>query len=290
MFLQGRANLNDNAFRNLSKYTWLNQSDVFTGEIEQAVYSDYIDKNGTMGSKINITVCNDQTMQKAGFAIFVFRKGSQTFSGHVSQIMYHAGIDIDHCNGLDMVEMKNKNGEVVTSGKTKTPVYTIPCLRGTAITVMLKRTGEGIDRDNNPMPFLELFGWEIFNAQGFSANECKYGDCIIEKKYGRGFKFAEVYEKFMADLQQNQSGGYGKQSTQQQVQPQQAQGYNQPQQQSQQQQPLQNFAPQYSGNPNAQPYRNLPPLPGRQPVQQQQNVEQQRQQFNQQNGNDPLPF
>ena len=103
MFLQGRANLNDNAFRNLSKYTWLNQSDVFTGEIEQAVYSDYIDKNGTMGSKINITVCNDQTMQKAGFAIFVFRKGSQTFSGHVSQIMYHAGIDIDHCNGLDMV-------------------------------------------------------------------------------------------------------------------------------------------------------------------------------------------
>ena len=286
MFLQGRANLNDNAFRNLSKYTWLNQSDVFTGEIEQAVYSDYIDKNGTMGSKINITVCNDQTMQKAGFAIFVFRKGSQTFSGHVSQIMYHAGIDIDHCNGLDMVEMKNKNGEVVTSGKTKTPVYTIPCLRGTAITVMLKRTGEGRDRDNNPMPFLELFGWEIFNAQGFSANECKYGDCIIEKKYGRGFKFAEVYEKFMADLQQNQSGGYGKQSTQQQVQPQQAQGYNQPQQQSQQQQPLQNFAPQYSGNPNAQPYRNLPPLPGRQPIQQQQNVEQQRQQ----NGNDPLPF
>ena len=290
MFLQGRANLNDNAFRNLSKYTWLNQSDVFTGEIEQAVYSDYIDKNGTMGSKINITVCNDQTMQKAGFAIFVFRKGSQTFSGHVSQIMYHAGIDIDHCNGLDMVEMKNKNGEVVTSGKTKTPVYTIPCLRGTAITVMLKRTGEGRDRDTNPMPFLELFGWEIFNAQGFSANECKYGDCIIEKKYGRGFKFAEVYEKFMADLQQNQSGGYGKQSTQQQVQPQQAQGYNQPQQQSQQQQPLQNFAPQYSGNPNAQPYRNLPPLPGRQPTQQQQNVEQQRQQFNQQNGNDPLPF
>ena len=289
MFLQGRANLNDNAFRNLSKYTWLNQSDVFTGEIEQAVYSDYIDKNGTMGSKINITVCNDQTMQKAGFAIFVFRKGSQTFSGHVSQIMYHAGIDIDHCNGLDMVEMKNKNGEVVTSGKTKTPVYTIPCLRGTAITVMLKRTGEGRDRDNNPMPFLELFGWEIFNAQGFSANECKYGDCIIEKKYGRGFKFAEVYEKFMADLQQNQSGGYGKQSTQQQVQPQQAQGYNQPQQ-PQNTQMQTNYAPQYGAQPNAQPYRNLPPLPGRQPTQQQQNVEQQRQQFNQQNGNDPLPF
>ena len=63
----------------------------------------------------------------------------------------------------------------------------------------------------------------------------------------------------------------------------------QQQQQSQQQQPLQNFAPQYSGNPNAQTYGNLPPLPGRQP-QQQQNVEQQRQQFNQQNGNDPLPF
>ena len=290
MFLQGRANLNDNAFRNLSKYTWLNQSDVFTGEIEQAVYSDYIDKNGTMGSKINITVCNDKNIQKAGFAIFVFRKGSQTFSGHVSQIMYHAGIDIDHCNGLDMVEMKNKNGEVVTSGKTKTPVYTIPCLRGTAITVMLKRTGEGRDRDNNPMPFLELFGWEIFNAQGFSANECKYGDCIIEKTYGRGFKFAEVYEKFMDELKQNQQNRYGNQQPTQQ-QPQQAQGYNQPQQQqSQQQQPLQNFAPQYSGNPNAQTYGNLPPLPGRQPTQQQQNVEQQRQQFNQQNGNDPLPF
>lgn len=279
MFLQGRANLNDNAFRNLSKYTWLNQSDVFTGEIEQAVYSDYIDKNGTMGSKINITVCNDKTMQKAGFAIFVFRKGSQTFTGHVSQIMYHAGIDIDNCNGLDMVEMKNKNGEVVTSGKTKTPVYTIPCLRGTAITVMLKRTGEGRDRDNNPMPFLELFGWEIFNAQGFSANECKYGDCIIEKTYGRGFKFAEVYEKFMDELKQNQQNRYGNQQPTQQ-------------QQSQQQQPLQNFAPQYSGNPNAQTYGNLPPLPGRQPIQpqQQQNVEQQRQQFNQQNGNDPLPF
>ena len=289
MFLQGRANLNDNAFRNLSKYAWLNQSDVFTGEIEQAVYSDYVDKNGARGSKINVTVCNDQTMQKAGFTIFVFRKGSQTFTGHVSQIMYHAGIDIDNCHGLDMVEMKNKNGEVVTSGKTKTPVYTIPCLRGTAITVMLKRTGEGRDRDNNPMPFLELFGWEIFNAQGFSANECKYGDCIIEKKYGRGFKFAEVYEKFMDELKQNQQNRYGNQQGQPQ-QAQQAQGYNQAQQQSQQQQPLQNFAPQYSGNPNAQTYGNLPPLPGRQPIQQQQNVEQQRQQFNQQNGQEPLPF
>ena len=223
MFLQGRANLNDNAFRNLSKYAWLNQSDVFTGEIEQAVYSDYVDKNGARGSKINVTVCNDQTMQKAGFTIFVFRKGSQTFTGHVSQIMYHAGIDIDNCHGLDMVEMKNKNGEVVTSGKTKTP----------AITVMLKRTGEGRDRDNNPMPFLELFGWEIFNAQGFSANECKYGDCIIEKKYGRGFKFAEVYEKFMDELKQNQQNRYGNQQGQPQ-QAQQAQGYNQAQQQSQQ--------------------------------------------------------
>lgn len=284
MFLNGRANLNDNAFRDLTKYTWLNQSDVFTGEIEQAVYSDYIDKNGTMGSKINVTVCNDQTMQKASFTIFVFRKGSQTFTGHVSQIMYHAGIDIDNCNGLEMTEMKNKDGAVVKSKKTDTPIYTIPCLRGTAITVMLKRTGEGIDRDNNPMPFLELFGWEIFNAQGFSANECKYGDCIIEKTYGRGFKFAEVYEKFMDELKQNQQNRYGNQQPTQQ-QPQQAQGYNQPQQQ-----PLQNFAQQYSGNPNAQTYGNLPPLPGRQPIQQQQNVEQQRQQFNQQNGNDPLPF
>ena len=286
MFLQGRANLNDNAFRNLSKYAWLNQSDVFTGEIEQAVYSDYIDKNGTMGSKINVTVCNDQTMQKAGFTIFVFRKGSQTFSGHMSQIMFHSGIDIDNCNGLDMVEMKNKNGDVVKNSKTDTPIYLIPCLRGTAITVMLKKTGEGRDRDNNPMPFLELFGWEIFNAQGFSANECKHGDCIIEKTYGRGFKFAEVYEKFMDDLRQNQSGGYGKQQAQQQAQqqPTQARGYGE---QAQQQMPYPN---QYGAQPNAQPYRNLPPLPGRQPIQQQQNVEQQRQQFNQQNGNDPLPF
>ena len=286
MFLQGRANLNDNAFRNLSKYAWLNQSDVFTGEIEQAVYSDYLDKNGTMGSKINITVCNDQTMQKAGFTIFVFRKGSQTFTGHVSQIMYHAGIDIDNCNGLDMVEMKNKNGDVVKNSKTDTPIYLIPCLRGTAITVMLKKTGEGRDRDNNPMPFLELFGWEIFNAQGFSANECKYGDCIIEKTYGRGFKFAEVYEKYMADLQQNQSGGYGKQQAQQQAQQaQQMQGYNQPQQQQQT-----NYAPQYGAQPNAQPYRNLPPLPGRpQNMPQSQPTEQQVQQFAQGN-NDPLPF
>lgn len=288
MFLQGRANLNDNAFRDLSKYAWLNQSDVFTGEIEQAVYSDYIDKNGTMGSKINVTVCNDQTMQKAGFTIFVFRKGSQTFTGHVSQIMYHAGIDIDNCNGLDMVEMKNKDGAVVKSKKTDTPIYTIPCLRGTAITVMLKRTGEGRDRDNNPMPFLELFGWEIFNAQGFSANECKYGDYVIEKKYGRGFKFAEVYEKFMDELKQNQQNRYGNQQGQAQ-QPQQVQGYNQPQQ-PQNTQMQTNYAPQYGAQPNAQTYGNLPPLPGRQPIQQQQNVEQQRQQFNQQNGNDPLPF
>ena len=271
MFLQGRANLNDNAFRNLSKYAWLNQSDVFTGEIEQAVYSDYIDKNGTMGSKINVTVCNDQTMQKAGFTIFVFRKGSQTFSGHMSQIMFHSGIDIDNCNGLDMVEMKNKNGDVVKNSKTDTPIYLIPCLRGTAITVMLKKTGEGRDRDNNPMPFLELFGWEIFNAQGFSANECKYGDCIIEKTYGRGFKFAEVYEKFMDDLRQNQSGGYGKQ---------------QAQQQAQQQMPYPN---QYGAQPNAQPYRNLPPLPGRpQNMPQQQPTQQQMQQAD--NGNEPLPF
>lgn len=289
MFLQGRANLNDNAFRNLSKYAWLNQSDVFTGEIEQAVYSDYIDKTGVMGSKINVTVCNDQTMQKAGFTIFVFRKGSQTFSGHMSQIMFHSGIDIDNCNGLDMVEMKNKEGNVVKNSKTDTPIYLIPCLRGTAITVMLKRTGEGRDKDNNPMPFLELFGWEIFNAQGFSANECKYGDCIIEKTYGRGFKFAEVYEKFMADLQQNQSGGYGKQQAQQpqqvqpQMQPTQARGYSE---QAQQQMPYPN---QYGAQPNAQPYRNLPPLPGRpQNMPQQQPTQQQVQQAD--NGNDPLPF
>ena len=133
--------------------------------------------------------------------------------------------------------------------------------------------------NGNPVPYFEVFGWHIFDAQGFTASERKTGSCIIDKKYGRGLTFAEKYEEFMNDIRGN--GGY---------QPQQAQGYNQPQQQSQQQQPLQNFAPQYSGNPNAQPYRNLPPLPGRQPVQQQQNVEQQRQQFNQQNGNDPLPF
>ena len=278
MFLQGRANLNDNAFRNLSKYAWLNQSDVFTGEIEQAVYSDYLDKNGTMGSKINITVCNDQTMQKAGFTIFVFRKGSQTFTGHVSQIMYHAGIDIDNCNGLDMVEMKNKNGDVVTSGKTKTPIYTIPCLRGVAITVMLTKTGEGRDRDNNPMPFLELFGWEIFNAQGFTANECKHSDCVIEKTYGRGFKFAEVYEKFMDSLRQSQ--GYGAQP--QQVQQSQMQQQPQPQQMP--------YPAQYGVQPNAQPYGNLPPLPGRpQNMPQSQPTEQQVQQFAQGN-NDPLPF
>ena len=278
MFLQGRANLNDNAFRNLSKYAWLNQSDVFTGEIEQAVYSDYLDKNGTMGSKINITVCNDQTMQKAGFTIFVFRKGSQTFTGHVSQIMYHAGIDIDNCNGLDMVEMKNKNGDVVTSGKTKTPIYTIPCLRGVAITVMLTKTGEGRDRDNNPMPFLELFGWEIFNAQGFTANECKHSDCVIEKTYGRGFKFAEVYEKFMDSLRQSQ--GYGAQP--QQVQLSQMQQQPQPQQMP--------YPAQYGAQPNAQPYGNLPPLPGRpQNMPQSQPTEQQVQQFAQGN-NDPLPF
>ena len=286
MFLQGRANLNDNAFRDLSKYAWLNQSDVFTGEIEQAVYSDYIDKNGTMGSKINVTVCNDQTMQKAGFTIFVFRKGSQTFSGHMSQIMFHSGIDIDNCNGLDMVEMKNKNGDVVKNSKTDTPIYLIPCLRGTAITVMLKKTGEGRDRDNNPMPFLELFGWEIFNAQGFSANECKYGDCIIEKTYGRGFKFAEVYEKFMDSLRQSQ--GYGAQpqqvqQSQMQQQPIQARGYGE---QAQQQMPYPN---QYGSQPNAQPYRNLPPLPGRpQNMPQQQPTQQQVQQAD--NGNDPLPF
>lgn len=280
MFLQGRANLNDNAFRNLNKYTWLNQSDVFTGEIEQAVYSDYIDKNGVMGSKINVTVCNDQTMQKAGFTIFVYRKGSQTFSGHMSQIMFHYGIDIDNCNGLDMVEMKNKEGNVVKNSKTDTPIYLIPCLRGTAITVMLKKTGEGRDRDNNPMPFLELFGWEIFNAQGFTANECKHSDCIIEKTYGRGFKFAEVYEKFMDDLRQ--SAGYNQQpqqAQQQQMQPQ-PQGYAQQQSTA--------YAPQYSVQPNAQPYRNLPPLPGR-PQNMPQQQPQQAQQFAQGN-NDPLPF
>lgn len=284
MFLQGRANLNDNNFRDLSKYQWLNQSGVFTGEIENAMYSDYVDKNGVMGSKINLTVCNDQTKEKADFSVFVFRKNSQTFSGHVSQLMLHAGIDIDNCNGFEMEEIKNKDGQVIMNQKTNTPYCRIPCLRGVAITVMLKRTGEGVDGKGNPKPFYELYGWEIFNAQGFSANECKYGDYVTEKKYGHGFKFAEVYEKFMTEIN-SQGAKYGQspQNKQQPQQPSQARGYGE---QAQQQMP---YPSQYSAQPNAQPYRNLPPLPGRpQNMPQQQPTQQQAQQAD--NGNDPLPF
>lgn len=274
MFLQGRASLSDN-FRNLDEYQYLAQSDVFTGVIEKAIFSDYFRQDGSKGSNIGITVCNDMNKQKIGISIPVFKKNSDAFTGLISQLMFFAGIDIDNSNGLELQEIKDKNGNIVNSKKTKTPVCNVPQFKGVTITILAKRTGEGRDMNGNPVPYFEVFGWHIFDAQGFTASERKTGSCIIDKKYGRGLTFAEKYEEFMNDIRGN--GGY---------QPQQAQQ----QQQSQQQQPLQNFAPQYSGNPNAQTYGNLPPLPGRQPIQQQQNVEQQRQQFNQQNGNDPLPF
>lgn len=285
MFLQGRASLSDN-FRNLDEYQYLTQSDVFTGVIEKAIFSDYFRQDGSKGSNIGITVCNDMNKQKIGISIPVFKKNSNDFTGLISQLMFFAGIDIDNSNGLELQEIKDKNGNIVNSKKTKTPVCNVPQFKGVTITILAKRTGEGRDMNGNPVPYFEVFGWHIFDAQGFTASERKTGSCIIDKKYGRGLTFAEKYEEFMNDIRGN--GGYQPQQQQQsqQQQPQQAQGYNQPQQQ----QPLQNFAPQYSGNPNAQTYGNLPPLPGRQPIQQQQNVEQQRQQFNQQNGNDPLPF
>lgn len=275
MFLQGRASLSDN-FRNLDEYQYLTQSDVFTGVIEKAIFSDYFRQDGSKGSNIGITICNDMNKQKIGISIPVFKKNSSDFTGLISQLMFFAGIDIDNSNGLELQEIKDKNGNIINSKKTKTPVCNVPQFKGVTVTILAKRTGEGRDMNGNPVPYFEVFGWHIFDAQGFTASERKTGSCIIDKKYGRGLTFAEKYEEFMNDIRGN--GGY---------QPQQPQ-----QQQSQQQQPLQNFAPQYSGNPNAQTYGNLPPLPGRQPIQpqQQQNVEQQRQQFNQQNGNDPLPF
>ena len=272
MFLQGRASLSDN-FRNLDEYQYLSQSDVFTGVIEKAIFSDYFRQDGSKGSNIGITICNDMNKQKIGISIPVFKKNSNDFTGLISQLMFFAGIDIDNSNGLELQEIKDKNGNIVNSKKTKTPVCNVPQFKGVTVTILAKRTGEGRDMNGNPVPYFEVFGWHIFDAQGFTASERKTGSCIIDKKYGRGLTFAEKYEEFMNDIRGN--GGY---------QPQQAQP-----QQSQQQQPLQNFAPQYSGNPNAQTYGNLPPLPGRQP-QPQQNVEQQRQQFNQQNGNNPLPF
>ena len=280
MFLQGRASL----FRNLDEYQYLAQSDVFTGVIEKAIFSDYFRQDGSKGSNIGITVCNDMNKQKIGISIPVFKKNSDAFTGLISQLMFFAGIDIDNSNGLELQEIKDKNGNIVNSKKTKTPVCNVPQFKGVTITILAKRTGEGRDMNGNPVPYFEVFGWHIFDAQGFTASERKTGSCIIDKKYGRGLTFAEKYEEFMNDIRGN--GGYQPQ------QPQQPNGNYQQQQQSQQQQPLQNFAPQYSGNPNAQTYGNLPPLPGRQPIQQQQqqNVEQQRQQFNQQNGNDPLPF
>ena len=275
MFLQGRASLSDN-FRNLDEYQYLAQSDVFTGVIEKAIFSDYFRQDGSKGSNIGITICNDMNKQKIGISIPVFKKNSNDFTGLISQLMFFAGIDIDNSNGLELQEIKDKNGNIVNSKKTKTPVCNVPQFKGVTVTILAKRTGEGRDMNGNPVPYFEVFGWHIFDAQGFTASERKTGSCIIDKKYGRGLTFAEKYEEFMNDIRGN--GGYQPQQPQQQ-------------QQSQQQQPLQNFAPQYSGNPNAQTYGNLPPLPGRQPQQQQQhNVEQQRQQFNQQNGNDPLPF
>lgn len=286
MFLQGRASLSDN-FRNLDEYQYLSQSDVFTGVIEKAIFSDYFRQDGSKGSNIGITVCNDMNKQKIGISIPVFKKNSDAFTGLISQLMFFAGIDIDNSNGLELQEIKDKNGNIINSKKTKTPVCNVPQFKGVTITILAKRTGEGRDMNGNPVPYFEVFGWHIFDAQGFTASERKTGSCIIDKKYGRGLTFGEKYEEFMNDIRGN--GGYQPQQVQQ---PQQPNGNYQQQQQSQQQQPLQNFAPQYSGNPNAQTYGNLPPLPGRQPIQQQQqqNVEQQRQQFNQQNGNDPLPF
>ena len=275
MFLQGRASLSDN-FRNLDEYQYLTQSDVFTGVIEKAIFSDYFRQDGSKGSNIGITICNDMNKQKIGISIPVFKKNSDAFTGLISQLMFFAGIDIDNSNGLELQELKDKNGNIVVSKKTQTPVCNVPQFKGVTITILAKRTGEGRDMNGNPVPYFEVFGWHIFDAQGFSASERKTGSCIIDKKYGRGLTFAKTYDEFMAEIRGN--GSYQPQQPQQQ-------------QQSQQQQPLQNFAPQYTGNPNARTYGNLPPLQGQQPKQQQQqNVEQQRQQFNQQNGNDPLPF
>ena len=268
MFLQGRASLSDN-FRNLDEYQYLSQSDVFTGVIEKAIFSDYFRQDGSKGSNIGITVCNDMNKQKIGISIPVFKKNSDAFTGLISQLMFFAGIDIDNSNGLELQEIKDKNGNIVNSKKTKTPVCNVPQFKGVTITILAKRTGEGRDMNGNPVPYFEVFGWHIFDAQGFTASERKTGSCIIDKKYGRGLTFAKTYDEFMAEIRGN--GSY--------------------QQQPQSQPMQQNYAPQYTGNPNARTYGNLPPLPGRQPSkQQQQNVEQQRQQFNQQNGQEPLPF
>lgn len=269
MFLQGRASLSD-SFRNLDEYQYLTQSDVFTGVIEKAIFSDYFRQDGSKGSNIGITVCNDMNKQKIGISIPVFKKNSDSFTGLISQLMFFAGIDIDNSNGLELQELKDKNGNIVVSKKTQTPVCNVPQFKGVTVTILAKRTGEGRDMNGNPVPYFEVFGWHIFDAQGFTASERKTGSCIIDKKYGRGLTFAKNYDEFMAEIRGN--GSY--------------------QQQPQSQPMQQNYAPQYTGNPNARTYGNLPPLQGQQPKQQQQqqNVEQQRQQFNQQNGNDPLPF
>ena len=71
------------------------------------------------------------------------------------------------------------------------------------------------------------------------------------------------------------------------AQPQQVQQSQMQQQPQPQQMP---YPAQYGVQPNAQPYGNLPPLPGRpQNMPQSQPTEQQVQQFAQGN-NDPLPF
>jgi hypothetical protein len=87
MFLQGRASLSDN-FRNLDEYQYLTQSDVFTGVIEKAIFSDYFRQDGSKGSNIGITVCNDMNKQKIGISIPVFKKNSNDFTGLISQLMF----------------------------------------------------------------------------------------------------------------------------------------------------------------------------------------------------------
>lgn len=280
MFLQGRASLSDN-FRNLDEYQYLAQSDVFTGVIEKAIFSDYFRQDGSKGSNIGITVCNDMNKQKIGISIPVFKKNSNDFTGLISQLMFFAGIDIDNSNGLELQEIKDKNGNIVNSKKTKTPVCNVPQFKGVTVTILAKRTGEGRDMNGNPVPYFEVFGWHIFDAQGFTASERKTGSCIIDKKYGRGLTFAEKYEEFMNDIRGN--GGYQPQQAQQQP------NGNYQQQQPQNTQMQTNYAPQYGAQPNAQSYRNLPPLPGRpQNMPQQQPTQQQVQQAD--NGNEPLPF
>ena len=281
MFLNGRARLGSE-YRDLDKYAFLQQSTVFVGTIEKAVYSDYYKKDNTLGSNISLTLCDDINMQKVGFSIPVFAKNSQNFSGFVSQLMFFAGIDVDNANGLEMHEIKNKNGEVINNKKTKTPLYTVDCFKDVTVTVILTRTGQGQDANGNLVPYFNVHGWHFYSPEGFTANELKYGNTVVDKSTGRGLTFTEEYEKWKAELT-GKSQGYGSQAKQQGT------AQNQSQMQQAQQGNTQ-YPSQYSAQPNAQPYRNLPPLPGRpQNMPQQQPTEQQAEQFNQ-NGQDPLPF